>query len=122
MVNNAGFTGGRGPLATQTLETYDTVFDTNVRGVFFSLKHELRVMTGQGFGSVVNPSSTFCERGCTGGALYSASKHVVNGFTRSAAPGGGGPGHPCQRRRPRGRGPLAASTASPAAARRPPPP
>jgi NAD(P)-dependent dehydrogenase (short-subunit alcohol dehydrogenase family) len=53
--------------------------------VFFSLKHELRVMTGQGFGSIVNLSSTFGERGGAGSALYSASKHAVNGFTRSAA-------------------------------------
>ena len=84
-VNNAGFTGSPGQLATQTLEAYNAVFDTNVRGVFFSLKHELRVMTGQGFGSIVNLSSTFGERGGAGAALYSASKHAVNGFTRSAA-------------------------------------
>ncbi|HEX3963943.1 MAG TPA: glucose 1-dehydrogenase [Trebonia sp.] len=84
-VNNAGFTGKPGQLATQTLEAYDAVFDTNVRGVFFSLKHELRVMTGQGFGAIINLSSTFGERGGAGAALYSASKHAVNGFTRSAA-------------------------------------
>jgi NAD(P)-dependent dehydrogenase (short-subunit alcohol dehydrogenase family) len=84
-VINAGFTGGSGELATQTLEMYNAVVDTNVRGLFFCLKHELRVMTQQGFGSIVNLSSTFGERGGAGGALYSASKHAVNGFTRSAA-------------------------------------
>jgi NAD(P)-dependent dehydrogenase (short-subunit alcohol dehydrogenase family) len=84
-VNNAGFTGSPGQLATQPLEAYNTVFDTNVRGVFSSLKHELRVMTEQGSGSIVNLSSTFGERGGRGAALYSASKHAVNGFTRSAA-------------------------------------
>ena len=84
-VNNAGFTGNPGQLVTQTVEAYHAVFDTNVRGLFFSLKHELRVMTGQGFGSIVNLSSTFGERGGAGAALYAASKHAVNGFTRSAA-------------------------------------
>jgi NAD(P)-dependent dehydrogenase (short-subunit alcohol dehydrogenase family) len=84
-VNNAGFTGSPGQLATQTLEACDAVFGTNVRGLFLSLKHELRVMTRQGFGSIVNLSSTFGERGGGGAALYSASKHAVNGFTRSAA-------------------------------------
>jgi NAD(P)-dependent dehydrogenase (short-subunit alcohol dehydrogenase family) len=84
-VNNAGLTGGSGLLATQTLEMYNTVFDTNVRGTFLCLKHELRVMTEQGFGSIVNLSSTFGERGGAGASLYSASKHAVNGFTRSAA-------------------------------------
>jgi NAD(P)-dependent dehydrogenase (short-subunit alcohol dehydrogenase family) len=83
-VNNAG-TGSSGLLATQTLEMYNTVFDTNVRGLFFCLKHELRIMTEQGFGSIVNLSSTFGERGSAGASLYSASKHAVNGFTRSAA-------------------------------------
>src|ERR1700689_2367266 len=84
-VNNAGFTGSPGQLATQTLEAYDAVFGTNVRGLFLSLKHELRVMIGQGSGSIINLSSTFGERGAAGAALYSASKHAVNGFTRSAA-------------------------------------
>jgi NAD(P)-dependent dehydrogenase (short-subunit alcohol dehydrogenase family) len=83
-VNNAG-TGSSGPLATQTLEMYNTVFDTNVRGLFLCLRHELRTMTEQGFGSIVNLSSTFGERGSAGASLYSASKHAVNGFTRSAA-------------------------------------
>jgi NAD(P)-dependent dehydrogenase (short-subunit alcohol dehydrogenase family) len=84
-VNNAGVTGTPGQLTTQTIEAYDAVFDTNVRGLFFSLKHELRVMIGQGSGSIINLSSTFGERGGAGAALYSASKHAVNGFTRSAA-------------------------------------
>jgi NAD(P)-dependent dehydrogenase (short-subunit alcohol dehydrogenase family) len=84
-VNNAGFTGGSGPFSGRTLEAYNAVFGPNVLGVFFSLKHELRVMTGQGFGSIINLSSTFGERGGAGAALYSASKHAVNGFTRSAA-------------------------------------
>jgi NAD(P)-dependent dehydrogenase (short-subunit alcohol dehydrogenase family) len=84
-VNNAGTTGGTGPLVTQTAEAYASVFDTNVRGLLFCLKHELRVMIEQGYGSIVNLSSTFGERGGRGAGLYVASKHAVNGFTRSAA-------------------------------------
>jgi NAD(P)-dependent dehydrogenase (short-subunit alcohol dehydrogenase family) len=82
--HNAGYTGSPGPLTTQTAEAYDTVFNTNVRGLLFSLKHELRVMIEQGHGSIVNLSSTFGERGGRGAGLYVASKHAVNGFTRSA--------------------------------------
>jgi NAD(P)-dependent dehydrogenase (short-subunit alcohol dehydrogenase family) len=84
-VNNAGYTGNAGPLTTQTGQAYDTVFNTNVRGLLFCLKHELRVMIEQGHGSVVNLSSTFGERGSRGAGLYVASKHAVNGLTRSAA-------------------------------------
>jgi NAD(P)-dependent dehydrogenase (short-subunit alcohol dehydrogenase family) len=42
-------------------------------------------MVEQGHGSIVNLSSTFGERGGRGAGLYVASKHAVNGFTRSAA-------------------------------------
>jgi NAD(P)-dependent dehydrogenase (short-subunit alcohol dehydrogenase family) len=84
-VNNAGVTAGRTPLIAQTPEAYDAIFDTNVRGLLFCLKHELRVMTERGSGSIVNLSSTYGERGNPGQALYAASKHAVNGFTRSAA-------------------------------------
>jgi NAD(P)-dependent dehydrogenase (short-subunit alcohol dehydrogenase family) len=84
-VNNAGYTGSVGPLTTQTADAYDTVFNTNVRGLLFSLKHELRAMVEQGYGSIVNLSSTFGERGGRGAGLYVASKHAVNGLTRSAA-------------------------------------
>jgi NAD(P)-dependent dehydrogenase (short-subunit alcohol dehydrogenase family) len=42
-------------------------------------------MIEQVHGSIVNLSSTFGERGSPGAGLYVASKHAVNGFTRSAA-------------------------------------
>jgi NAD(P)-dependent dehydrogenase (short-subunit alcohol dehydrogenase family) len=61
------------------------MFDTNVLGVVLSLKHELRVMQAQGSGSIVNISSTMGERGAANLALYVASKHAVEGLTKSAA-------------------------------------
>ncbi len=84
-VNNAGTEGQRGPLTEQTAESYAATFDTNVLGTLLCLKHELRVMQPQGHGSIVNVSSVLGHRGVAGGALYSASKHAVEGLTRSAA-------------------------------------
>jgi NAD(P)-dependent dehydrogenase (short-subunit alcohol dehydrogenase family) len=84
-VNNAGTEGTPGPLTEQTLESYDSVFDTNVRGTLLSMKHELRVMQRQGFGSVVNVSSTMGERGAGNMSIYAGSKHAVEGLTKSAA-------------------------------------
>jgi NAD(P)-dependent dehydrogenase (short-subunit alcohol dehydrogenase family) len=49
------------------------------------MKHELRVMTAQGHGSIVNVSSTYGHLGAAGASLYAASKHAVEGLTRSAA-------------------------------------
>ena len=84
-VNNAGTEGTPGPLTEQTAESYAATFDTNVLGVVFSLKHELRAMQAQGSGSIVNLSSTMGHRGAPGASLYTASKHAVEGLTKSAA-------------------------------------
>jgi NAD(P)-dependent dehydrogenase (short-subunit alcohol dehydrogenase family) len=61
------------------------MFDTNVLGTLLSLKHELRVMEPQGSGNIVNISSTMGERGAANFVLYTASKHAVEGLTKSAA-------------------------------------
>jgi NAD(P)-dependent dehydrogenase (short-subunit alcohol dehydrogenase family) len=84
-VNNAGTEGTPGPITGQTVESYAATFDTNVLGVFLSMKHELRVMQAQGAGSIVNLSSTMGHRGAPGASLYTASKHAVEGLTKSAA-------------------------------------
>jgi NAD(P)-dependent dehydrogenase (short-subunit alcohol dehydrogenase family) len=84
-VNNAGTEGQPGPLTEQTSDSYAAMFDTNVLGTFLSLKHELRTMQPQGSGSIINVSSTMGERGAANLALYAASKHAVEGLTKSAA-------------------------------------
>lgn len=72
-------------MTSTTLESYAAMFDTNVFGTLLSLKHELRVMQPQGSGSIVNISSTMGERGAANLSLYVASKHAVEGLTKSAA-------------------------------------
>lgn len=59
--------------------------DTNVLGTLLCMKHQMWVMQVQGFGSIVNLSSTICERGAPNMSLYTGSKHAVEGFTKSAA-------------------------------------
>ena len=84
-VNTAGTEGKPGPVTEQTAETYAATFDTNVLGTLLSLKHELRVMQAQGGGSIVNISSTYGHEGAKGASIYAASKHAVEGLTKSAA-------------------------------------
>jgi len=84
-VNNAGTEGKPGPLTDQTAESYAATFDTNVLGTLLSMKHELRVMLPQGSGSIVNVSSTYGRAGAPGASVYVASKHAVEGLTKSAA-------------------------------------
>jgi len=84
-VNNAGTEGVPGPVTAQTPESYAATFDTNVLGVLLCMKHELRVMQSQGFGNIVNISSTMGSRGAVNASLYVASKHAVEGLTKSGA-------------------------------------
>ena len=84
-VNTAGTEGRPGPVIEQTAESYAATFDTNVLGTLLSMKHELRVMQVQGHGSIINISSTYGHEGAAGASVYAASKHAVEGLTKSAA-------------------------------------
>ena len=64
-----GLKGQVGPITDQTAESYATTFDPNVLGVILSLKHEVRVMQGQGSGSIINISSTYRHEGAAGVCL-----------------------------------------------------
>src|ERR1700689_3668581 len=61
------------------------MFETIWLGTLLSLKHELQALLLQGPGSIVNISSTMGERGAGNLALYTASKHAVEGLAKSAA-------------------------------------
>ena len=84
-VNNAGTEGKPGPLTEQSAESYAATFDTNVLGVVLSLKHELRVMQAQKSGNIVNVSSAYGRVGAASASIYVATKHAVEGLTKSAA-------------------------------------
>jgi len=83
--NNAGVEGTAG-LTTdkQTEENYRRTFDINVLGLVFSMKHEIPAILKNG-GAIVNTSSVVGQIGMPGFGVYTASKHAVNGLTRSAA-------------------------------------
>jgi NAD(P)-dependent dehydrogenase (short-subunit alcohol dehydrogenase family) len=86
-VNSAGVDGGNDshPVVGYPVQTLDLMLATNVRGMFFSMKHELEIMAKQGFGSIVNISSGAGLTGVPGYAGYVASKHAEIGLTKSAA-------------------------------------
>jgi NAD(P)-dependent dehydrogenase (short-subunit alcohol dehydrogenase family) len=84
--DNAGCQEPRAPLAEQDPALFDQVFDTNVRSVYLSLQHQIRIMGRQGHGAiVVNASVSGMRNPNPGLALYSASKAAVISLTRSAA-------------------------------------
>jgi NAD(P)-dependent dehydrogenase (short-subunit alcohol dehydrogenase family) len=84
-VNNAGFVTWE-PIVDATSEQYDQIMDTNLRGVFYCMKHQIRQMVKNGGGAIVNQSSvTSSITGVPREALYAASKGGVNGLTKSVA-------------------------------------
>jgi NAD(P)-dependent dehydrogenase (short-subunit alcohol dehydrogenase family) len=84
-VNNAGvvrFT----PIVEETTESFDFHVDTNLRGVFYCMKHEIRQMLKNGGGAIVNQSSvTGSLTGNPGESVYAATKGGVDGLTKSVA-------------------------------------
>ncbi|MGL4965560.1 MAG: SDR family NAD(P)-dependent oxidoreductase [Inquilinus sp.] len=83
--NNAGTEGAFSPFIDQTNETYDTIFNANVRGVFWSMKHEAKAMLAQGSGTIINNASMGGVIGFANAGLYIASKHAVLGLTKTAS-------------------------------------
>lgn len=83
-VNNAGTEGTLGPIVQQTAENFTRTFDINVKGTLLAMKHEIPVIARQG-GAIVNLSSMVGDVGMAGASVYVASKHAINGLTRSAA-------------------------------------
>ncbi|MFN3152788.1 SDR family NAD(P)-dependent oxidoreductase [Bremerella sp.] len=82
--NNAGVEA-TGMVTDFTIDDYRKVFDINVLGVFLSMKYEIEQMLKQGGGVIVNTSSIVGHVAMPGASIYIASKHAVEGATKTAA-------------------------------------
>ena len=82
--NNAGVGAAQVPLHVMADELYDTIMDTNVRGVWNCMRHQIAAMLPRG-GAIVNTSSTAGLVATPVAAPYIASKHAVLGLTKAAA-------------------------------------
>src|SRR5918993_1265715 len=83
--NNAGVEQEEAATGEIAEEEWDRVVDTNLRGVFLCMKHEIPLMLERGGGAIMNTSSGAGVRGFLGGAAYGASKFGVIGLTKCAA-------------------------------------
>ena len=82
--NNAGVEW-KGPLDLATEAEYRRIFDVNVWGVLNSMRHEIPVMLKNGGGAIVNTSSVAGHVGFPQVSVYVASKHAIEGLTKSVA-------------------------------------
>ncbi len=83
--NNAGVGGEAGTGIANTGEVFDRIMDTNVRSVFFGMKHQIPAILQSGGGAIVNNASVLGLRPNAGSPIYSASKFAVIGLTKSVA-------------------------------------
>ena len=83
-VNNAGIEIGK-PLVEQTEEEFSRLFDINVKGVFFGIKHQAGALIASGGGNIVNMSSVAGLGGVPLLGSYCASKAAVLRLTETAA-------------------------------------
>ncbi|BFT76132.1 SDR family NAD(P)-dependent oxidoreductase [Paenibacillus sp. P36] len=83
--NNAGVEGTTANVEDYPTETFELVFNVNVKGAFLGLKYVVPVMKKQGFGSIVNTASGAGLIGAPGFIGYNSSKHAVIGMTKVVA-------------------------------------
>ncbi len=83
--NNAGIEGKVAPIAETTEADFDSIIDTNLKGVYLALKYQVSHMLKNGGGTIVNTASIGGVVGFPNTAIYCASKHAVIGLTKTVA-------------------------------------
>src|SRR5262249_49378116 len=85
LVNNAGIASSSGPLHTMPVEKWDSILNTNLRGVFYTIRAFAPTMIAAGGGHIINISSIAGKNALPNGAAYAASKWGLNGLSYSVA-------------------------------------
>jgi NAD(P)-dependent dehydrogenase (short-subunit alcohol dehydrogenase family) len=83
--NNAGIAGQSAAVHDHEIDSWERVIRINLSGVFYCMKYEIPRMLERGGGAIVNCSSIMGHVASPVAPAYVASKHGVNGLTRSAA-------------------------------------
>jgi 3-oxoacyl-[acyl-carrier protein] reductase len=85
LVNNAGIGGFGGPLHQLPPEAWDQILNTNLRGVYYSIRSFAPLMMRNTNGHIINISSLAGKNALPHGAAYAASKWGLNGLSYSVA-------------------------------------
>jgi 3-oxoacyl-[acyl-carrier protein] reductase len=85
LVNNAGLGVPRKPLIELSVDEWDKMMHTNLRGPYLMIRSLAPLMIAAQYGHIINISSLAGKNVLPGGAAYSASKWGLNGLTYSVA-------------------------------------
>ena len=83
LVNNAGLALGRDSFDKASLDDWETMIDTNVKGLLYASKAVLPYMIAQGKGHIINIGSTAGKEVYMNGNVYCASKHAVDAISKA---------------------------------------
>jgi hypothetical protein len=83
LVNNAGLALGRDSFENASLDDWETMINTNVKGLLYVSKAVLPYMTARKKGHIINLGSTAAKEVYKDGNVYCASKHAVDALSQS---------------------------------------
>ena len=82
LINNAGLAAGLDPVDTASTDDWDTMIDTNVRGLLYISRKIIPWMKKQGNGHIFNLGSIAGKDVYPKGSVYCATKHAVDDITK----------------------------------------
>ena len=83
LINNAGLAMGLSSIEDGDLNHWDTMIDTNIKGLLYVTKYLVPLMIKQGKGHIVNVGSIAGKEVYANGNVYCATKHAVDALNRS---------------------------------------
>lgn len=83
LVNNAGLAAGRDPFDEASLDDWETMIDTNVKGLLYMSKAVIPLMKKHKKGHIINIGSTAAREVYKNGNVYCASKFAVNAISQA---------------------------------------
>jgi 3-hydroxy acid dehydrogenase/malonic semialdehyde reductase len=83
LVNNAGLSQGLDPIQNGSYDDWDTMIDTNVKGLLYVTRVVANWMISNGFGHIVNLGSIAGKEVYPNGNVYCASKHAVDALNKA---------------------------------------
>lgn len=83
LINNAGLALGVDKFHESSMDEWDAVIDTNIKGAFICARLVLENMLKRNCGHIINLGSAAGREVYPGGSVYCATKHAINAFTRA---------------------------------------
>jgi len=83
LVNNAGLALGLSPIHEGNTDDWDTMIDTNIKGLLYMSKQVSKIMVKNGYGHIIHIGSIAGRESYANGNVYCATKHAVDGITKA---------------------------------------